>query len=233
MNNTKLAGLCLAIAGLLCSPAAFAVARNQCVINIGGATAAGLENSGSPLNSVIQRNLGPNAVVTAMGASGTLTTYFSAGGFLAFDAQIRFSGSDPSTSFTYQPGAGSGESPLYFSRSMANGISLPTGPTGMLTLLFYNTWTTAPSVGFRYEDGSSITVEYTGGNPDACTTVVEPVNTCATEGYKGAQLTWCKNICENGLTGQVLDTWIHRWINRYRDLPACAAGGGEPGGTPQ
>ena len=46
--------------------------------------------------------------------------------------------------------------------------------------------------------------------------------TCASEGYRGAQLTWCKNICENGLTGQVLDTWIHRWINRYRDLPYCA-----------
>ncbi len=60
-----------------------------------------------------------------------------------------------------------------------------------------------------------------------------PTASCASEGYKGAQLTWCKNICENGLTGQVLDTWIHRWINRYRDLPACAAGGGEPGGTPQ
>ena len=49
-----------------------------------------------------------------------------------------------------------------------------------------------------------------------------PTTTCASEGYKGAQLTWCKNICENGLTGQVLDTWIHRWINRYRDLPYCA-----------
>ena len=54
--------------------------------------------------------------------------------------------------------------------------------------------------------------------------------TCTSEGYKGAQLTWCKNICENGLTGQVLDTWIHRWINRYRDLPYCAVEGGEGGG---
>ena len=46
--------------------------------------------------------------------------------------------------------------------------------------------------------------------------------TCASEGYRGAKLTWCQNICENGLTGQVLETWIHRWINRYRDLPYCA-----------
>ena len=55
-----------------------------------------------------------------------------------------------------------------------------------------------------------------------------PPTTCASEGYTGTKLTWCKNICENGLTGQVLDTWIHRWINRYRDLPYCAQeGGGE------
>ena len=56
-----------------------------------------------------------------------------------------------------------------------------------------------------------------------------PSTTCASEGYKGAQLTWCKNICENGLTGQVLDSWIHRWINRYRQLPYCGAGGDEGG----
>lgn len=54
--------------------------------------------------------------------------------------------------------------------------------------------------------------------------------TCAGEGYKGAQLIWCKNICENGLTGRVLDTWIHRWTKRYRDLPYCAAEGGEGSG---
>ena len=49
--------------------------------------------------------------------------------------------------------------------------------------------------------------------------------TCASEGYTGTKLTWCKNICENGLTGAALDTWIHRWVNRYRDLPYCAVGG--------
>ena len=55
-----------------------------------------------------------------------------------------------------------------------------------------------------------------------------PPTTCASEGYTGTKLTWCKNICENGLTGATLDTWIHRWINRYRDLPYCAVeGGGE------
>lgn len=51
---------------------------------------------------------------------------------------------------------------------------------------------------------------------------IKQLVTCASEGYKGTQLTWCQNICESGLTGQKLDTWIHRWINRYRDLPYCA-----------
>ena len=57
---------------------------------------------------------------------------------------------------------------------------------------------------------------------------VGPATTCASEGYTGTKLTWCKNICENGLTGATLDMWIHRWVNRYRDLPYCAQeGGGE------
>ena len=50
----------------------------------------------------------------------------------------------------------------------------------------------------------------------------EPANTCATEGYTGTKLLWCQNICENGYSGKTLDSWIHRWINRYRDLPSCA-----------
>ena len=55
-----------------------------------------------------------------------------------------------------------------------------------------------------------------------------PATTCASEGYTGTKLTWCKNICEMGYTGATLDMWIHRWINRYRDLPYCAVeGGGE------
>ena len=51
--------------------------------------------------------------------------------------------------------------------------------------------------------------------------------TCASEGYTGTKLLWCKNICEKGYTGATLDTWIHRWVNRYRDLPYCAVEGGE------
>ena len=51
---------------------------------------------------------------------------------------------------------------------------------------------------------------------------ITPVVTCASEGYTGTKLTWCQNICEKGYTGATLDMWIHRWVNRYRDLPYCA-----------
>ena len=69
---------------------------------------------------------------------------------------------------------------------------------------------------------------------DVSLNVEEVLVTCASEGYTGTKLTWCKNICENGLTGAALDTWIHRWINRYRDLPYCAQeGGGEEEPPPQ
>lgn len=45
--------------------------------------------------------------------------------------------------------------------------------------------------------------------------------TCQSEDYTGTKLLWCQKICESGLSGPTLDTWIHRWINRYRDLPYC------------
>ena len=46
-------------------------------------------------------------------------------------------------------------------------------------------------------------------------------STCANEGYTGIKLQWCQNVCENGHTGQLLDAWIHRWIDRFRQLPYC------------
>ena len=46
--------------------------------------------------------------------------------------------------------------------------------------------------------------------------------TCASEGYTGTKLTWCKNICEMGYTGATLNMWIRRWVDRYRQLPYCA-----------
>ena len=52
---------------------------------------------------------------------------------------------------------------------------------------------------------------------------VETVNvTCADLGYTGMKLEWCKNICERGYTGTLLNIWIRRWIERYRTLPYCA-----------
>ncbi len=45
--------------------------------------------------------------------------------------------------------------------------------------------------------------------------------TCASEDYTGTKLLWCQKICESGLTGAAQQAWIHRWINRYRDLPYC------------
>ncbi|HWS77625.1 MAG TPA: hypothetical protein VN205_04530 [Thermomonas sp.] len=49
-----------------------------------------------------------------------------------------------------------------------------------------------------------------------------PTTTCASEGYTGTKLEWCKNICERGYTGATLNMWIRRWVDRYRILPYCA-----------
>jgi hypothetical protein len=46
--------------------------------------------------------------------------------------------------------------------------------------------------------------------------------TCASEGYTGTKLEWCKNICERDYTGSTLAMWIRRWTERYRTLPYCA-----------
>lgn len=46
---------------------------------------------------------------------------------------------------------------------------------------------------------------------------------CASEGYAGTQLIWCRNICEMGYTGSTLNMWIRRWISRYRTPPYCLA----------
>ena len=68
------------------------------------------------------------------------------------------------------------------------------------------------------------------GNINTVTLNYTVTSTCVNDGYKGTQLTWCKNICENGLTGATLDSWIHRWVNKYRDLPYCQL---EPQQQPQ
>ena len=45
--------------------------------------------------------------------------------------------------------------------------------------------------------------------------------TCASEGYTGMKLDWCRNICEKDYTGTQLKLWIRRWMDRYHDLPYC------------
>ena len=53
---------------------------------------------------------------------------------------------------------------------------------------------------------------------------------CAAEGYTGTKLNWCRQICEIEQSPGVLESWIHRWVNRYREDPPCV--GNEPvGGT--
>ena len=59
------------------------------------------------------------------------------------------------------------------------------------------------------------------GNSNTVTLNYTVNTTCSNDGYSRTHLTWCRNNCENGLTGATLDTWIHRWVNRYRDLPYC------------
>jgi hypothetical protein len=58
--------------------------------------------------------------------------------------------------------------------------------------------------------------------PNLLAAVAGPGTTCASEGYTGTKLEWCKNICERGYTGATLNMWIRRWIDRYRNLPYCA-----------
>ena len=123
--------------------------------------------------------------------------------------------------------------------------SLPTGARPYVSAVFWPTAITAFSYPFgrgtvvfsssqwmRFLPGTTWPDEYnvTGSriyyaNAIAwmMTQVPPPATTtCASEGYKGTQLTWCKNICESGLTGKALDTWIQRWISKYRVLPYCA-----------
>ena len=129
----------------------------------------------------------------------------------------------------------------------ATSASLPSGSIPLLTT------GNASEVGaFSYTHGNGRVIysisQYVHGNsywPGARTYLTNsiawllsqssgPITTCASEGYTGTKLTWCRNICESDLPQATLDIWIHRWISRYRDLPYCAQEGGgeeEPGPT--
>jgi hypothetical protein len=98
-----------------------------------------------------------------------------------------------------------------------------------------------PSAAMLYTNGVmpyanadlTITPFYGKGNPAFSGSTFNPrtwngtvyytkTQTCASEGYTGTKLEWCKNICERGYTGSTLAMWIRRWTDRYRTLPYCA-----------
>ena len=110
--------------------------------------------------------------------------------------------------------------PNYPGRSAA--VAYPQG-AGLVALSISQWMFTLPGGGYESDTlAPGVRTYYANTIAWMLAAELTPSATCASEGYKGAQLTWCQNICENGLTGQVLDTWIHRWIKRYRDLPYCA-----------
>lgn len=118
--------------------------------------------------------------------------------------------------------------------------ALPTGGT-----ILANTGNTAQGVTVQYPYGagkvvySTIPLDFylsgSGNNPPRdnlvniylpnllAASAGGPVVTCSSQGYIGTKLLWCQNICEKGYTGATLTMWIHRWVERYRDLPYCAA----------
>ena len=136
---------------------------------------------------------------------------------------------------------------------VSQGENIPTHiAIGGLSLIAGQTYgiyiDTGPSSGVRYTNGRTtysngdLTLNtwfgkgrpaFTGGTFDprifngTIYYAAGPATTCASEGYTGTKLTWCQNICEKGYTGATLDMWIHRWVNRYRDLPYCAREGNE------
>ena len=77
----------------------------------------------------------------------------------------------------------------------------------------------------------AMTVSLAAGDAPDVGEPEQPATTCASEGYTGTKLTWCRNICEMGYEGSTLATWLRRWISRYHDEPYCMReddGGEEP-----
>lgn len=97
---------------------------------------------------------------------------------------------------------------------VSSGAVAVTGNAGANGFAFYST---------AGESISSITVSVAGTSGFAVGEFgISGGTTCASEGYTGTKLEWCRNICEKGYTGDLLAAWIHRWTLRYRALPYCA-----------
>ena len=121
--------------------------------------------------------------------------------------------------------AGQSRSLMYFGG--LGGITAPDNaiPSALANAPLFNSLSGMPNEWLSDLDGTTISrvVNWAAG----------PSTTCASEGHTGTKLTWCQNICEKGYTGATLDMWIHRWVNRYRDLPYCAQEGGGEEPPPQ
>ena len=226
--NLRLASLSFAVLGggiaALAAPAGVSAAEYQCGVSIPNGTTS-VDNLGYSGNSKFDLRLSSNATVTGFSAMGTLTAY-SPSWFC--EAQINLTGGSGSASYAFQPYGVCSPGTTAFANAVSTG-SIATGAGGRLHMEFFESFNDFGGGGVDgvYQD-TQVLVTYTADSPGTCELTAPVTTTCASEGYKGAQLTWCMNICENGLTGPVLDTWIHRWINRYRDLPYCAQeGGGE------
>lgn len=121
--------------------------------------------------------------------------------------------------------------PVALSGSIGNGGQLTylivQGPSHGQVSLNGSTATYTATAGYTGNDAFSYRVSYGRAIKDAVVSITvagpQPSTTCASEGYVGTQLTWCRNICEMGYSGATLDSWIRRWLGRYRELPYCAA----------
>lgn len=231
--------LALAIATLVAalpSPQAIAAVQPstyRCVVDVGGFTSNGYADSGDANNSTATINVGAGATLIAIGGTGSITAH---GSSWLTEATVKFRTGTADTDLYFtplytQPSSGTASYnfdpptdliPLGFQRTVDG--------SGILRLEFFeSTDDSGPNPDATWQSGSTIVFKYTGSQAAAgCALVegegpVEPDMTCAEQGYTGTKLTWCRNICENGYTGATLDSWIHRWVSRYRDLPYCAA----------
>ena len=99
-----------------------------------------------------------------------------------------------------------------------NGAPDPNGPFSPFVPIGVTFAGTARSVDFG---GTVNQVAFDNITIGSATPGTPGTMTCASEGYTGMKLDWCRNICEKDYTGTQLKTWIRRWMDRYHDLPYC------------
>lgn len=75
----------------------------------------------------------------------------------------------------------------------------------------------SPTTYIVFKTSAGFTYVYLNAQP------VNTFNTCAAEGYSGAKLTLCQQICEVPQTPARLSVWIKKWLLAYRVDPPCGA----------